>query len=329
MPTWIESSLADAACALEKIGSGELAAILDRLRHEPQVQDLRLYRSLEVAALADALYECESLDELYVLIEQIAAAFGVPHCTIHCVRERTTAFFRTKVLTTIPRDWVTQYIERRYPTIDPIVARCRTHIGTFYWDELAITDPITKHFVKFCNQANIGPSGVSSVQQMKNGTTVGVTLCSTADHATFRRSMEPQMSDFEELAATMRAVFCELACEDNQAPFNPTDDQLKILRALASGQSMAEVKSFSLLYGSFKTIEKSILMSFGAKTLAHATAIAATMGLLEDLAFFEEDIFVGRVASAAARLSSLSPTVAATGCAKKALSVPAVPHTCS
>ena len=293
MPTWIESSLADAASELGKIGNTELAAILDRLRNEPRVQHLRLYRSLEVAELADALYECESLDELYGLIERIAAAFGVPHCTIHCVRERTTAFFKTKVLTTIPRAWVTQYLERRYTTIDPIVARCRSQTGNFFWDELVIADPITKHFVKFCNQASIGPSGFSSVQQVKNGTTVGVTLCSTVNHETFRKSLAPQMSDFEEIAAILRAVFCELACEHNQAAFNPTDDQLKILRALASGQSMAEVESFSLLYGSFRTIEKSILQSFGAKTLAHATAIAANMGLLDDLPYFEEDVFRG------------------------------------
>lgn len=307
MPTWIESALAEAASVLDQTGRSELAAILDRLRHEPQVQDLRLYRSLEVAALADALYECESLEDLFVLIPKIAEAFGVPHCTIHCVRERTTAFFNTKVLTTIPRDWVTQYIERRYTAIDPIVARCRTGIGTFFWDELVVTDPITKHFVKFCNQAGIGPSGVTSVQQTTNGTTIGVTLCSTADPLTFRRAMGPQLADFEEIAAIMRAVFAELACEHNEAAFNPTDDQLKVIRAIATGRSMAEVESFGFLYGSFKTIETSILRSFGAKTLAHATAIAANMGLLDDLPYFEEDVFthvlksatVGELATAA------------------------------
>jgi hypothetical protein len=282
------------------MGNSELAAILDRLCHEPQVQELRLYRSLEIAALADAVYECDSLDELFGLIEQIAAAFGVPHCTIHCVRERTTAFYTTKVLTNIPRDWVTQYIERRYSTIDPIVARCRSQTGTFFWDELVVADPITKQFVKFCNQSGIGPSGVSSVRQTSNGTTVGVTLCSTMDKNAFRRTLEPQLADFEEIAAILRAVFSDLACEHNEAPFNPTDDQLKVLRAVATGRSMAEVESFNFLYGSFRTIEKSILRSFGAKTLAHATAIAANMGLLEDLPYFEEDVFAAGCERAAA-----------------------------
>ena len=294
MPTWIESSLKEAASALDRIGSCELAAILDRLRHEPEVQDLRLYRSLQVADLADALHECESLDELLLLIKRIAAAFGVSHCTIHCVRERTTAFFGTKVLSTFPREWLAEYVERRYTAIDPIVARCRNQTGTFFWDELVITAPMTKHFIKSSNQAGIGPSGVSVVQQASNGSTVGVTLCSTVDQETFRRHFEPQLSDFEEIAAIIVTVFCELACEHNQAPFNPTDDQLKVLRALACGHSTAEVEAFRFLYGSFRTIEKSILKSFGAKTLAHATAIAASMGLLDDLPYFEEDIFAVR-----------------------------------
>jgi hypothetical protein len=65
-----------------------------------------------------------------------------------------------------------------------------------------------------------------------------VTLCSTVDQKTFRPAFAPQLADFEETAGSVVAIFGELACEHNQAPFNPTD-QLKVLRALASGQSMA------------------------------------------------------------------------------------------
>lgn len=291
MPTWIESSLEEAASVLEQIGKCELASILDRLRHEPEVQELRLYRSLAVADLADALYECEGLDELLVLIRKVAAAFGVTYCTVHCVRERATAFYRTKVLTNFPRRWVSDYVDRRYSTIDPIVARCRSQTGTFFWDELVVSDPITKHFIKSCYQEGIGPGGISFVQQTSNGSTVGVSLCSGQDHPTFRTMFEPHLGDFEELASTIIAVFSELACEHNQAPLNPSDDQLKVLRALAAGKSISEVEHFRFLYGSFSTIEKSILKSFGAKTLMHATAIAANMGLLDDLPYFEEDVF--------------------------------------
>lgn len=56
---------------------------------------------------------------------------------------------------------------------------------------------------------------------------------------------------------------------------------------------MAEIEGFHFTYGSFKTIEQSILKTFGAKTLAQAAALASNKGLLESLPYFEEDIFVG------------------------------------
>jgi hypothetical protein len=293
MSSWIVSSLGEAASALESIGNSELAALLDRLRHEPEVQDLRLYKSLNVATLAESFYECESLDDLFTLIKEVAEAFGVDHCTVHCIRERPTAFFRTKVLTTFPKQWVDEYVDRRYTNIDPLLARCRSQTGTFFWDEVVVTDPITRYFIKAGLKAGIGPSGVSLVQQASNGSTIGVTLCSTMDHETFRTVFGSQLSDFEEIAAIMVAAFSQLACENNQAPFNPTDDQLKVLSALASGRSMGDIETFHFVYGSFKTIEKSILKSFGARTLAQATALAANLGLLEDLPYFKEDVFTG------------------------------------
>lgn len=294
MPSWIESALQDAASALARIGEDELSSILDRLRAEPDVKALRLYRSLAVAELADEFYDCDSLDAFYALIGRVAAEFGADHCTVHCVRERSTAYFTTKVLTTFPEPWVRQYVARRYSTIDPVVARCRETTGTFFWEEMVLTDPITKCFIRSCIDEGIGPSGLSFVEQAANGATICVTLCSVADHETFRNDFQVRLSDFRELAQIMVEIFCELASEHNQAPFNPTDDQLKVLRALASGRPLAEVEAFNFLFGSFKTIEKSILRCFGARTLAQATALAANMGLLENLPYFEEDIFTGR-----------------------------------
>jgi hypothetical protein len=267
MPTWIEAALEAAASSLARIGETELAATLERLRDEPDIKALKLYRSLAVAELADELYDCDSLEYYFGLIERVAREFGVEHCTVHCVRERSTAYFGTKVLTTFPKDWVKQYVDRRYSTIDPVVARCRLGEGVFFWDELVSSDPITKYFVKSCVEAGIGPAGVTVVELATNGGLIGVTLSSVADHGTFRRDFQARLPDF-----------CEL----------------KVLRALAAGKPLSEVETFHFLYGSFKTIEKSILRCFGARTLAQATAIAANMGLLENLPYFEEDIFTSR-----------------------------------
>ncbi len=47
-------------------------------------------------------------------------------------------------------------------------------------------------------------------------------------------------------------------------------------------------------FGSFVTIEKSILMNLGARTLTQAAALAARLGVFENLPYFEDDIYPAR-----------------------------------
>lgn len=296
MSSWIESSLEQAVIALTRSGDTEIAANLGRLLGEPDIRGLQLFKSPQIAELADEIYDCDSLELLYSILKELAAAFEVCHCTVHCVRERSTAYFGTKVLTTFPQAWATEYVNRRYTTIDPVVAKCRNGPCHFFWEEMVVADPMTKSFIKAAYSHGVGPSGVTCVEQAANGGIVAVTFSSTRDHATFRQVFTPKVSDFLDIVPVVIGVFSDLACDQNDAPFNPTDDQLKVLRALASGKSMAEIEAFHFSYGSFRTIEKSILKSFGAKTLAQAAALASNKGLLENLPYFEEDIYLGGVA---------------------------------
>lgn len=294
MSTWIETSLHDAVQALMRTGEREIAANLGRLLDEPEIKSLQLYKSPQIADLADEIFDCGGLDGLHAILVEAATAFGVAHCTIHCVRERHAAFHGTKVLTTYPRAWVSEYVARRYSTIDPVIARCLEGAGVFFWDEIPATNPITGHFVRSAMAHGIGPAGVTFVEDNARGNTIAVSLASAADPAEFRRDFRTRLSDFGDIATLMVEVFSELACDSTEAEFNPTDDQLKVLRAIASGRLMTEIEAFPFIYGSFQTVEKSILMSFGAKTLAQAAALAVRRGILENLPYFEEDIYPAR-----------------------------------
>jgi len=294
MPTWIESSLVDAADALASAGNADLAASLRRLREHPDIGALVMYRSAEAERLADEVSECESLEALFSLLKEVTATFGMGHCTVHCVRERSTAYFGRKVLTTFSKDWVTEYVERRYSGIDPIMVRSRQGPGRFLWDELVVTDPRTKQFIKTAFQRGIGPGGVTFVEQSSNGSTVAVSFCAAAEHEVFRRDVGPKMSDLADMATLLIEVFSDLACEKGQsAPFSPTDDQLRVLRAVASGRSVAEIEDLRFTWGTFKSVERSVLKGFGARTLAQAAALATNRGLLEDLPYFEDEILLG------------------------------------
>lgn len=298
MTSWIESSLHEAIIAIDGSGRSRLASDLRRLLHAPEIGSLRLYRSERLAELADELDDCDCLQTFCGILKDVASALEVSHCTVHLIRERSTAFYGAKVLTTFPEAWVAEYVDRRYSTIDPIIAACRRGPGTFFWDlQKASDDPITRHFIRSALRNGIGPSGVTRVEETRFGSTVAVSLSSTCDQASFRKTFPERLFDFDEIASLMIEVFSVLACEHNEAPFNATDDQLKVLRALACGKSMAEVEAIPFLYGSFKTIEKSILKSFGARTLVQAAALALNRGMLDVLPYSSEDVFLRGMAA--------------------------------
>jgi hypothetical protein len=290
MSTWIEASLSDAVAALVRSGEKEIAAALGRLLGEPELRELQLYRAPRVAALADEIYDCDSLDALYDRLPAVADAFGATHCTIHCVRDRGATVFSKRVLTTYSDAWVKEYVAKRYATVDPVMTRSFGEPGMFFWDELPRTSPMTGYFLEKAAAHGVGPSGVTLVSSDAEDNRIAVTLAASSDPAAFRQAFRPRLSDFADLAPLMIEVFAEFArARPVQAPI-PTDDQLKVLRALMCGQSLEEIRRRHIAYGSFDTLVRSILRTFGARTLHQAAALAARMGVLEDLPYFEDDI---------------------------------------
>lgn len=299
MSLWIESSIQDAIVALTRAGDSEIAASLIRLLDEPELKAIQLYKNPAAADLADAIFDSDSLEDLYERLGDIVDIFGVAHCTIHCVRERNAAFLPTKVLTTFSEDWIADYVQKRHWTVDPVIARCLAGVGVFFWDELdGQTSPAVKAFMQAAAGRGVGPSGITFAMDNAHGVTIAVSLASREDPAAFRRTFTAKLSDFVDIAGLLVEVFSDVGCQKNGVVSEAlTDDQFKVLRAVATGRTMAEIDAFHFTYGSFATIEKSILMNLGARTLAQAAAIAAKRGLLEDLPYYEEDIYVGEASS--------------------------------
>lgn len=294
MSTWIESSIEDAIVALTRAGDSEIAASLLRLLDEPELKTIQLYKNPAVADIADAVFDSDSLDDLYDRLKDVVAIFGINHCTIHCVRERTAAFLPTKVLTTFSQDWSAEYVQKRYWTLDPVIARCLAGGGVFFWDELDCQQsPAVKAFMQVAAGRGVGPSGITLATDNAYGATIAVSFASKEDPVAFRRAFTPKLSDFTDIAGLLVEVFSDVGCQKSGVLNDAlTDDQFKVLRAVATGRTMAEIDAFHFTYGSLATIEKSILMNLGARTLAQAAAIATKRGLLEDLPYYEEDIYV-------------------------------------
>jgi hypothetical protein len=294
MSTWIEASLQDAVAALLRSGEREIAAALGRLLGEPELRQLQLFRAPEAEAIADEIIECDTLEALHELLPAVAAVLGVRHCTVHCVRDSAASAYATRVLTTYPEAWVAEYVGKRYLTVDPVMARCSGAPGMFFWDELPADSPITRRFLASATEHGVGPSGVTLLGADEDGNPVAVSLACGDDPAQFRQAFGLRTSDFADLGALLIDVFSELARPRARPKIRASEDQLKVLRALISGKSLDEIAGWRFAYGSFATVQKSILQTFGATTLYQAAGIAARTGLLEGLPYFEEEIVPGR-----------------------------------
>jgi hypothetical protein len=288
---WIEASLRNAVLALTRSGEIDIAADLGRLLDEPELRSLRLFRSPQAADLADRLYDCEDIDALAGLLDAVCATFAVAHCTIHRVRERHVGAYGTRVLSSYPAEWISEYIARRYVSVDPVVARALQEQGTFFWDEAVRDDPVSTDFLRAAAGHGIGPAGITRVAENAAGDTVAVSLSLPIGHDAFRHVFGPKLPDFEEIAGLIIEVFSELTCSYVPEDRALTDDQLKMLKALASGRSPAELEALPVSYGSLATLEKSILQSLGATSLFQAVARAAQLRLLEIVPLAEEDVY--------------------------------------
>jgi hypothetical protein len=294
MSTWIEASLQDAVAALLRSGEREIAAALGRLLGEPELQQLQLFRAPEAEAIADEIVECDTLEALHALLPAVAAVLGVRHCTVHCIRDSAAAAYSTRVLTTYPDCWVAEYVGKRYSTIDPVMARCLGAPGVFLWDELPVESLIAQHFLQSATEHGVGPAGATFVGADDSGNPVAVSLASGEEPEQFRGTFHPRVSDFVDLSALLIDVFSGLARDRARPPIRASEDQLRVLRALICGRSLEEIAGWRFTYGSFATVQKSILQTFGATTLHQAAGLAARLGLLEDLPYFEEEIVSGR-----------------------------------
>ncbi len=290
MNGWANASMLEAIDALAKIGRNDLASDLKRITAKIDFEVLEVLRCPGTERLADAIVEANSFSALVDLLGRVGGTLGATHCTVHVVGESSSSNFATKVLTTYPEEWVSRYVDRRYSFIDPVGPACLASDRGFYWDTLPGGSPTLRAFWDNSAAHNVGPSGFTQPITTERGDKVGISICSTLDPETFRDHFEPYESDFLSLGIFLVDAFCRLAWDDRPDTFNPSDDQLLILRAIAMGSSEDDLRARTYQYGSFATLERSICALFRTRTIAQAAVLAARIGLLADAPLTKADV---------------------------------------
>jgi Autoinducer binding domain len=307
MNGWAEASLREAIDVLARSGRNDLASDLNRIVARIDFDTLEVLRCPGTERIADAILESASFSELVGLLARLSEVMGLTHCTLHVISEAPTTNFATKVLTTYPEEWVSQYVERRYSFIDPVGRACLATDHGFFWDTLDHAVPILRTFWDDALAHGIGPSGFTQPITTERGDKVAISVCSAAEPEAFRDHFERYASDLFSLGIFLADAFCRLASDDRPDSFNPTDDQLAILRAIAMGAAESELRERSHQYGSYATLERSICALFRTRTVAQAAVMAARIGLLADAPLTKADVLAASDKTATGRVVVTPP----------------------
>ena len=227
---------------------------------------------------------------------------GLSHCTLHVISEAASTNFSTKVLTTYPEAWISRYVDRRYFAIDPVGPACFTTDYGFFWDRFDRNAPVARTFWEDSAAHGIGPAGYTRPIVTERGDRLAISVSSRLDPDTFRDRFERYEDDLFNLGIYLADSFCRLASDDRPDTFNPTDDQLRILRALALGVTEDDLRQRSYQYGSYATLERSICTLFRTKTVVQAAILATRIGLLADAPLTKADILAAPDVIAVGRL---------------------------
>jgi hypothetical protein len=302
MGGWAEESMREAIELLARSGRNDLATDLNRIQARVDFDGLDVLRCVGTDRIADAILEAQSVSELIALLGKLAKAMGLSHCTLHVISEAASTNFSTKVLTTYPEAWISRYVDRRYFAIDPIGPACLATDHGFFWDRFDHNALVTRTFWEDSKAHGIGPAGYTRPIVTERGDRLAISVSSPLDPDTFRDRFERYEDDLFNLGIYLADSFCRLASDDRPDTFNPTDDQLRILRALALGVTEDDLRQHSYQYGSYDTLERSICALFRTKTVVQAAILATRIGVLADAPLTKADILAAPDITAMGRL---------------------------
>jgi hypothetical protein len=302
MGGWAEESMREAIELLARSGRNDLATDLNRIHASVDFDGLDVLRCVGTDRIADAILEAQSVSELIALLGKLAKAMGLSYCTLHVISEAASTNFSTKVLTNYPEAWISRYVDRRYFAIDPIGPACLATDHGFFWDRFDHNSLVTRTFWEDSKAHGIGPAGYTRSIVTERGDRLAISVSSPFDPDAFRDHFERYEDDLYNLGIYLADSFSRLASDDRPDTFNPTDDQLWILRALALGVTEDDLRQRSYQYGSYDTLERSICALFSTKTVVQAAILATRIGLLADAPLTKADILAAPEDTAAGRL---------------------------
>lgn len=94
-------------------------------------------------------------------LRKLLDSHGLQHGVYHVRTLPGADHLDPVVITTYPREWVSEYVTRNYVEVDPVVSIAERSILPVDWRHLASEDPRVSHLFDESRRAGIGPQGLT------------------------------------------------------------------------------------------------------------------------------------------------------------------------
>jgi hypothetical protein len=283
MTDWLEESIAVSISEMRELGMSSIADDLGRLLSSGSLADIQLYRNRDLTEASEAIDDIADVADMKACLHGLADVLGVDHMTLHCCSAKAASTFSVRVVTTYPKSWVEEYVDRGFSNVDPVLSRAETAHAGFYWDSVDFRFPLVAEFRQAAIGAGIGPSGYTLPVAFSEGIRLACTVTSRDSPDVFRERFSRQEHDLRLLMEPLGEAFFGIAGRAPKCTATLDQSRFKVLLGLARGEDLDAL--CAKLDVDADTIAARICEFYGARTLWQALALSIRSGHLDEWPF--------------------------------------------
>lgn len=291
MELWAENALLSAAKSSQ---SKSVRSDIRRIMQQIELTEIDLYRHQETDRLLDSILEANFEIPVVAILDDICQCFDLQYLAIFFIQNSIPTLSK-KVVTNYPMDWVLEYLENRYFSVDPIIASAKTS-EPFFWRDLDLSDPFAKNVFDRANQFGIGPNAFNCTIEIGAKRRFSVSFVGgNQAQSSFESKIEYYKSDLLKIAHRLcNSIYLNFDIAARQIELG--DYHLGILWDILNGADIEEMRKIELPYGSFSANESHICRELGAKNLAQAALFAWHLDLIDRDRLSGSDLLVADTA---------------------------------
>ncbi len=231
----------------------------------------------DLEALLERLQTTRSIEELQPLAHELRDLFRVTHIVYHTVSqsgEQVGAF-------TYDINWVRRYIEKDYPSIDPVVLGAARRFHPIDWKMLDWSSAQARALMREAMSYGVGNQGWSIPIWGPHGEFAMFTVNHHADDDTWAELVRVHAKDFLLVSHLFHQQAKRIINREFSSSTELSPREREALALLSLGQSRAEVAdTLHISENTLRAYINSARHKLGAMNVTHAVALALAQGVI-------------------------------------------------